>query len=116
MDILKADLFKNYDVNIRPANFNETTYLKVGLNVHRVEIDDSESLVTTHSWIEMSWNDNKLKWDPAKYNNVNMLRMSKKEVWMPDFTSYNSGGLTVFHEKNQVIVSSNGNILWVSCT
>lgn len=34
------------------------------------------------------WTDEKLKWDPAKYGNIEHIHVGNHEVWQPDILLY----------------------------
>jgi hypothetical protein len=36
-----------------------------------------------------TWKDYRLKWDPATFDNINVIRISDQRVWRPDIFLYN---------------------------
>jgi Neurotransmitter-gated ion-channel ligand binding domain len=40
-------------------------------------------------WVEQSWYDYKLRWNPAEYGNVQMLHVPSDHIWRPDIVLYN---------------------------
>ena len=45
--------------------------------------------MTTNVWLEQEWQDHKLTWDPAEYNNVSRLYVPSQDIWLPDIVLYN---------------------------
>ncbi|OAD54116.1 Acetylcholine receptor subunit alpha-like [Eufriesea mexicana] len=46
-------------------------------------------IMTTNLWVEQSWYDYKLKWDPKEYGGVEMLHVPSDHIWRPDIVLYN---------------------------
>ena len=45
---------------------------------------------TIHSLFSLqAWTDNKLKWDPAKYGGIKVVRLPWDSIWKPDILLYN---------------------------
>ena len=69
-------------------------------------------------WLEMSWVDERLRWDPKDYGGIEFITVSPTTVWVPDMTLYNSAD-GAFHYSddlsNQVHVdiAYNGSLNWV---
>ncbi len=45
--------------------------------------------MTTSMWLEQKWIDYRLVWDPADYENVQMLYVPAENIWLPDIVLYN---------------------------
>lgn len=43
--------------------------------------------MTTNLWVEQSWYDYKLKWEPREYGGVEMLHVPSDHIWKPDVVS-----------------------------
>ncbi|XP_030767239.1 acetylcholine receptor subunit alpha-type acr-16-like isoform X2 [Sitophilus oryzae] len=113
-DQLRRDLLLNYDKFARPAQHYNVTRVKLGLTIRHVEVNEFKSTLTVYSWFKMSWDDEKLRWDPSKYGDINILNLADHELWQPDIFLYNSAtGTSVSHYNSHCIVYSNGNVLWV---
>jgi len=68
----------------------------------------------TIAWLNMMWNDNRLTWN-AEETGIQALRVSPKEVWIPDLALYNNAdpeNILNCGETN-VIIYSSGRVLWV---
>jgi hypothetical protein len=46
-------------------------------------------IMTSNLWVEQSWYDYKLKWDPKEYGGVEMLHVPSDHIWRPDIVLYN---------------------------
>lgn len=46
-------------------------------------------LLFHEQWVEQSWYDYKLRWNPAEYGNVQMLHVPSDHIWRPDIVLYN---------------------------
>ncbi|KAH9513383.1 Neuronal acetylcholine receptor subunit alpha-10 [Bulinus truncatus] len=71
------------------------------------------SLYCCHSYGYRIWTDPKLSWDPRKYGNVTVINLPYDTVWLPDIVLYNSAHITDESVSTNVIVDSNGTIMWL---
>jgi len=46
-------------------------------------------IMTTNLWVEQSWHDYKLRWEPKEYGGVHMLHVPSDHIWRPDIVLYN---------------------------
>jgi hypothetical protein len=46
-------------------------------------------IMTTNLWVEQSWYDYKLRWEPKEYGGVHMLHVPSDHIWRPDIVLYN---------------------------
>jgi hypothetical protein len=78
-------LFKSYDPLERPvSNDNETLDVYIGLAVQQiVDIDEKKQTLVFSGWLDMSWTDYNLKWDPAEYGDIQTLRITSDNIWIP---------------------------------
>ncbi|CAG2065662.1 unnamed protein product, partial [Timema podura] len=73
-DMLKRDLLHNYDKFARPAQHNTTTTVTMHM---------------TFRHIDLSWTDEKLKWNASDYGDLSVLHIADHEIWQPDIVLYN---------------------------
>lgn len=118
VDKLTKDLFTNYNHNVRPSQHYNVTNMDVGLTIWHVDVDEDTSIFSVYGWVKMAWNDDKLKWNPADYGNVNQFRYNPASVWKPDVVLYNNarGADNLHYGQTNVIVYNNGQVLWVPPT
>ncbi|EFX87442.1 hypothetical protein DAPPUDRAFT_312255 [Daphnia pulex] len=89
---LYDDLLSNYNRLIRPVN-NSTDKLTVWLNLklsQLIEVSLRNQVMTTSMWLEQKWTDYRLVWDPADYEDVEMLYVPAENIWLPDIVLYNN--------------------------
>lgn len=89
---LLADLFKNYNPTERPVE-KETDFidLEIGLSVVQInDIDEKQQIIKFSGWLDMSWHDTNLKWNPVEYGNITVISMLSSRVWVPDIILYSS--------------------------
>lgn len=52
-DRLRHKLLLNYDKISRPAEYNNTTTVKFGIEIKHLEMDEFKSTINVHSWAKM---------------------------------------------------------------
>ncbi|KAJ0056734.1 hypothetical protein NL108_013281, partial [Boleophthalmus pectinirostris] len=52
--------------------------------------DEKNQVLTTNVWLQMTWTDYSLQWDPADYPGVRNVRFPNHQIWKPDILLYNS--------------------------
>jgi hypothetical protein len=82
---LLRKLFETYDPLERPVeNENETLTVNLGLYVQQiVDINEKHQTLELNGWLSIIWNDYNLKWDPAEYGNIQVLRVPSVKIWVP---------------------------------
>uniref|UniRef100_A0A914WP67 Uncharacterized protein n=1 Tax=Plectus sambesii TaxID=2011161 RepID=A0A914WP67_9BILA len=84
--IIKEAIFQNYDKSIRPSK-SVNAPIKVLLNpalYSFVSVSIAEQTLTFKQWFRMRWKDEFLTWNPAAYNGVTSIMVSRADVWLPD--------------------------------
>ena len=46
-------------------------------------------MLTTNVFIDQTWHDENLLWEPAEHNNISSLRIPEQRVWLPDTFLFN---------------------------
>uniref|UniRef100_A0A915Q741 Neurotransmitter-gated ion-channel ligand-binding domain-containing protein n=1 Tax=Setaria digitata TaxID=48799 RepID=A0A915Q741_9BILA len=70
-------IIKNYDVSVRPV-WNASTVVNVymGLTLtHIFNIDERNQVLTLNVWVEQSWRDERIRWDPIEFGNISKLTL-----------------------------------------
>ena len=49
-------------------------------------------VMTTNVWVDQTWMDYKLRWDPEEYGGVETLYVPSERIWLPDIVLYNNAG------------------------
>ena len=89
---LQADLFINYNKNIRPRNnVDQTTHITLLLELTSISgMDEVQEVLTSVCLIFVSWTDNKLSWNPLSYGNITYITVGNDLIWSPGFVVTNS--------------------------
>lgn len=108
---LSSALFTNYTNLVRPSKSVE-----IALNISLKQVtslDEQNQIITTSSYIFLSWIDERLKWNPSEYNSIENLPVKSKKIWLPDLfvvnTADNNGFVTI-SDSNVVWIQSNGHV------
>ncbi|OQV19795.1 Acetylcholine receptor subunit beta-like 1 [Hypsibius exemplaris] len=109
-------LTRNYDLLSRPVDdIRETVNISFGLTLNiLVSVCDKDQVMKTNGYMELSWNDNRLKWDPAAYGGVKVLRLPVDKIWQPDVALTNTvDGQFWPSYKSNALVYHDGLVMWV---
>ncbi|OWF48658.1 Neuronal acetylcholine receptor subunit alpha-5 [Mizuhopecten yessoensis] len=83
---LHTDLLSDYSRNIRPIE-NQNNQMSITF-IHSLSNFQSFDAVTGRLTclltIYLAWTDEKLRWTPANYGNVEKAYFAKSQVWTPD--------------------------------
>ena len=93
---LKLALFKtaSYDNSLRPA---DTTQILLKLQLNQiVGLNEKTEIITTSSYLFVTWIDSRLTWNPADYGNLYILSLSANEIWLPDLYVVNTASTNGF--------------------
>ncbi|XP_013164634.1 PREDICTED: acetylcholine receptor subunit alpha-like [Papilio xuthus] len=88
---LYDDLLSNYNKLVRPV-VNTTDVLRVCIKLklsQLIDVNLKNQIMTTNLWVEQSWYDYKLRWEPREYGGVHMLHVPSDHIWRPDIVLYN---------------------------
>ena len=89
---LYDELMTNYNKYVRPVQ-NDKDTLEVRFSTSLVAIEDlieKEQTLVMHAWLKYAWKDAQLKWDPAKFGDLQQMRLPIDQIWSPALTLYNS--------------------------
>lgn len=83
---LYDDLLSNYNKLVRPViNVSDALTVKIKLKLSQlIDVNLKNQIMTTNLWVEQSWYDYKLVWDPREYGGVEMLHVPSDHIWRPD--------------------------------
>ncbi|EYC38340.1 hypothetical protein Y032_0724g1854 [Ancylostoma ceylanicum] len=85
-------LLHDYDKAVRPV-FNATKTVKVyiGLTLtHIFNIDERNQVLALNVWVEQSWHDERIRWNPREFGNLSKLTLATRYLWTPDIVLYNN--------------------------
>ncbi|XP_018354186.1 PREDICTED: acetylcholine receptor subunit alpha-like [Trachymyrmex septentrionalis] len=89
---LYDDLLSNYNKLVRPV-VNTSDVLRVCIKLklsQLIDVNLKNQIMTTNLWVEQSWYDYKLRWEPKEYGGVRMLHVPSDHIWRPDIVLYNN--------------------------
>jgi len=82
-----------------------------------IDFDTEKGILTTLIWLDMSWEDDYLKWDPADFGGVERLQLPPSKVWTPDIFLFNDVtghfGDELKRDNPFLVVESNGHVRWI---
>ncbi|KAI6216697.1 Acetylcholine receptor subunit beta-type unc-29 [Aphelenchoides besseyi] len=112
-----VDLFAGYNSLVRPVANVSTAPLEVSFSlalVLLIAVDEKNQILQANVWPTMRWNDYQMRWDPRRYDGIGTVRLPPDKVWLPDIVLFNNadGNYEVSFYSN-VVVESNGDMLWV---
>ncbi|KAK3097031.1 hypothetical protein FSP39_005744, partial [Pinctada imbricata] len=108
-------LMRDYDPNTRPVyNASHPVNVYIGFSLTQIfDVDEKNQVLTTNVWFDQEWKDEKLVWDPQEYNNLTVLRIPCKNIWLPDIVLYNSAeDYTNGYMEALAMVSNDGTVFW----
>ncbi|EJD73859.1 nicotinic acetylcholine receptor subunit type G [Loa loa] len=96
-------IIRNYDTSVRPV-WNASTVVNVymGLTLtHIFNIDERNQVLTVNVWVEQSWRDERIHWNPAEFGNISKLTVGK-----------NAGDFSRGFVDTNLHILSNGDTQW----
>ncbi|KAE9550062.1 hypothetical protein FO519_006726 [Halicephalobus sp. NKZ332] len=85
-------ILRGYDTSVRPIyNASKIVNVFMGLTLtHIFNIDERNQVLALNVWVEQSWNDERIHWEPSDYGNISKLTVGANYVWRPDIVLYNN--------------------------
>ncbi|XP_068427352.1 neuronal acetylcholine receptor subunit alpha-7a [Clinocottus analis] len=113
---LYHDLMTDYNPLVRPvANDSQALTVEFGLILRQIiDVDEKNQILTTNIWLQLSWPDHSLQWNPLDYPGVNNVRFPDHLIWKPDILLYNSADErfdAIFH--TNILVNSSGTCTYI---
>ena len=109
---LAAALFRIYDPWVRPVfprRSFDTVYIAMSFyllsvrnivnssiyffNFNQIFLsikDEVNEIVEIDVWIEMTWRDWRLSWNPSRFANLTQISLPSRRIWLPDIVVHNS--------------------------
>jgi nicotinic acetylcholine receptor len=112
---LFEDLLADYNKLVRPVDNNsQTVVVKFKLKLSQLlDVHEKNQIMTTNVWLQHSWTDSKLRWNPEDYGGVDVLYVPSDMIWLPDIVLYNNADgnyqVTILTKAK---VSYNGTVQW----
>ncbi|XP_053405082.1 neuronal acetylcholine receptor subunit alpha-9-like [Mercenaria mercenaria] len=110
-------LMTDYDTSLIPlCNSTTTVTLNMDIALRQImDLNEREQVLTTNLWMRLRWNDCRLTWDPASYNNLTSLMVTYDDVWLPDISLYDSASdddMLPGLKENRAYISSSGSVTY----
>ncbi|CAI5438919.1 unnamed protein product [Caenorhabditis angaria] len=112
---LFEDLIADYNKLVRPVRENgETLVVTFKLKLSQLlDVHEKNQIMTTNVWLQHSWTDYKLQWDPKEYGGVEVLYVPSDTIWLPDVVLYNNAdGNYQVTIMTKAKLSWNGTVEW----
>ncbi|GFN98353.1 neuronal acetylcholine receptor subunit alpha-10 [Plakobranchus ocellatus] len=101
---------------VRPVlNLSQPIKVKFAMRLNQiVSLDERQQVLTTNVFIDQTWIDPALAWDPAEFKDVRALRIPADQVWRPDTFIYNNAdnGSTGFIAGTYIQIRHTGAVSW----
>ena len=78
-------LFKNdYSTLARPIvnSTNKITRVETELKLLQIDLDEKYQELISTAWIEMTWFDDRLKWNPDEYDGITEITVDVDRIWV----------------------------------
>ncbi|KAH9514901.1 hypothetical protein Btru_021306 [Bulinus truncatus] len=109
---LRSDLLSHRSVKVGPVDQNNIVKLNFSFYCFQVLMgEDVEQSFTSYNYIEMSWIDTDLRWDPEDYGGLRNASLPYDEMWHPEVMLTNSADKDFAIIKpvhNNLLVNSDG--------
>ncbi|VDI07844.1 neuronal acetylcholine receptor subunit alpha-10-like [Mytilus galloprovincialis] len=112
---LLSVLMKHYSSETRPVfNASHPVVVRLGITLTQLfDVDERNQVLVLNIWLDQEWKDEKLLWDPADYNGLELLRIPCTKLWRPDIILYNSANdYTNKYMESLAMVGHDGNVFW----
>jgi hypothetical protein len=108
-EIKNSIINSEYDKIIRPS-VNVNISINIALK-QIISIDERNMVMTTASYLFISWNDPRLKWNSNKTNSIDTISVGAKSIWLPDLyvtNTFEQNGFLSITDLNLAFIKSNG--------
>jgi hypothetical protein len=84
------DLFQNilveneYSILVRPTlnSTNRITRVETELKLLQIDLDQKYQELISTAWIEMTWFDSRLTWNPDDYDGITEITVDVNRIWV----------------------------------
>ncbi|RMZ97987.1 neuronal acetylcholine receptor subunit alpha-2-like [Brachionus plicatilis] len=75
----------HYNLLVRPVEKESgLTFVATELKVLQIDLDEKYQELLSTVWIEMTWTDSRLSWDPKMFDNITEITLPISQIWVPD--------------------------------
>ncbi|CAG9122135.1 unnamed protein product [Plutella xylostella] len=94
---LKKALLQDRAAGLAPG---PTVPVKFGVKLTTVRYDPFETKLDAEFAAVASWTDESMAWNPAKFNGTTELKFSLGQIWIPQFSVFNSADIGMLEPRN----------------
>jgi nicotinic acetylcholine receptor, invertebrate len=88
---LVENIFTNYSKSIRPE---PVVNVFITIDTKKiVSIDEKNQIMTASFYIGQAWEDPRLAWNSSLYDNITLINIPAKDVWLPDIYVINTADI-----------------------
>ncbi|XP_035827686.1 neuronal acetylcholine receptor subunit alpha-9-I [Aplysia californica] len=113
---LYRQILADYVSTVRPVvNGSGPLEVLFSLRLNQiVQLDERQQVLTTNVFIDQTWTDPALSWDPEDFKDVRSLTIPEEKVWKPDTFLYNNAdnGSTGFVSGTYIQIRHTGAVTW----
>ncbi|XP_015195942.1 acetylcholine receptor subunit beta isoform X2 [Lepisosteus oculatus] len=78
-----------------------------------IDLNEKEEEMSTNVYMDLTWSDYRLSWNPAEHDNIQVLRLPAGKVWLPDIVLINNNdGVFDVSLRVHVQAYSDGRVTW----
>lgn len=82
--------------------------------IQLINVNEKNQVMTSNVWQEFHWHDYQLKWEPALYGGIDVLRLPHDKVWRPDIVLFNNAdGNFEARYKCNVLIHYDSHVEWI---
>ncbi|WKY15117.1 hypothetical protein Q1695_000546 [Nippostrongylus brasiliensis] len=106
-----------YERDVRPTtHHSRPTNVTFGFLLNQiVEMDERNQVLTTRSWLNINWMDQRLVWNYSEWEDIKTIYIPHQRLWKPDIILVNNA-VREYHASlvsTDIMVTSNGNVTWL---
>ncbi|CAJ0594473.1 unnamed protein product [Cylicocyclus nassatus] len=108
-------LLKDYEKAVRPVrNASDTVTVRLGMTMTNIfDMDERNQVLTINVWLDQEWNDELLRWNPADFGGIKMIRIPCDLIWLPDIVLYNNADdYTSGYMRSRAMILYTGTVFW----
>ncbi|XP_074552444.1 5-hydroxytryptamine receptor 3A [Halichoeres trimaculatus] len=86
---------------MRPVkNWTTTTLVRMDMLMYGIlHVDEKSQTLESHIWIQMSWENEFLTWNPSEFCGISRVTIPRSRLWLPDITIHEDASDTgsIYH-------------------
>ena len=70
---------------LRPHDIEGITHVNTELKLLQIDLDEKYQELISTVWVEMSWTDQRLSWNPDDFENIKEITLDVNKIWVNYF-------------------------------